>query len=109
MLLPNTIRTVAALVTGTLVYMAFNPSTPLRIIVFGVLAGLVFYGGWWFAEYLTVVEEHDLHIDEQFAADGFAAVAAVQEHRSDWHYLASPDVEVCELDGNDCPTFEAGR
>ena len=99
MLLPNIIRTVSAVVAGSLVWVAFNPATPLRVLMFGGLALTVFYGGWWFAEYLTAVENHNLHVDQQWLT-----LAQQAEHRSDWHYHDGR-IEVCDIHGTDCPTL----
>ena len=98
-MLPNTIRTVSAIITGGFVWIGFNPATPLRVTVFGVLAGTVFYGGWWIAEYIQTVEEHNFHVDQQWLN-----VAETKEHRSDWHYNDG-HIEVCDIHGSDCPTL----
>ena len=102
MLLPNIIRTTAALLAGTFLFWAFNPSTPLRIIIFGGLSLAVFYGGWWFAEYVETVETHNLHVTAQFIT-----VAQQAEHRADWHY-DDGHIEVCDIHGVACPIFGDG-
>ena len=100
MLLPNIFRTTAAVLAGTFLYMAFNPVTLLRLTIFGVLAIGVFLFGWAFADYIETVEEHNFHVTAQFVT-----LAEQAEHRADWHY-SDRDVEVCDIHGSGCPTFQ---
>ncbi len=97
--MPTLFRTVAAAVTGALLYLAFDPPSFLRVFIFGWLAISVFWVGWWWAEYLDRIREHNDHVTERFVA-----MAQTLEHRADWHYQADGQ-ERCGLDGLECSTI----